>query len=218
MQTGYVRTYERIAPLYDVLDKGYEVLWKRRLRTATFAGISGTILDAGAGTGCNIPFYPHGARMVAVDASPAMLDRAQRRAARLNREVEFQVLDLTDTGLPDASFDHAVATFVFCVLPDELTLPALQELARIVKPGGTIRILDYTLSRRAAARVWMQLVAPWLQFAFAARYTARFEELLPAARLEVSESRFVFGDSVKFLAARRTDGTQDAGLPGLHPA
>lgn len=202
MQTGYVETYERIAPLYDVLDKGYEVLWKRRLRERTFAGMSGTILDAGAGTGCNIPFYPAGARVVAVDASPSMLARAEKRAAKLGRDVAFEVLDLRDTGFPDAHFDHIVATFVFCVLPEDLQRPVLREMARIVKPGGTVRILDYTQSRNAAARVWMRVVKPWMNFAFGARYTAGYENHLPHAGLRLVENRFVLGDAVKLLIAR----------------
>ncbi|KAA1057446.1 hypothetical protein FH063_001614 [Azospirillum argentinense] len=89
VQTGYVRTYERIAPLYDALDLGYEVMWKRRLRRGTFHGLSGRILDAGAGTGCNIPFYPAGVRVTAVDASQAMLARAAKRAEKLGRAVDF---------------------------------------------------------------------------------------------------------------------------------
>ena len=74
--------YERIAPLYDVLDKAYEVSWKRRLRGEVFRGSVGLVLDAGAGTGCNIPFYPRNATIVAVDNSPAMLSRAAKRAVR----------------------------------------------------------------------------------------------------------------------------------------
>jgi len=202
MQTGYVRTYERIAPLYDALDKGYEVMWKRRLRQRTFAGLSGTILDAGAGTGCNIPFYPADARMVAVDASPGMLAHAKRRAGKARREVEFEVMDLTRTSFPDGQFDHIVATFVFCVLPEELQTPVLREMRRILKPEGTLRILDYTQSQSAAARMWMRAVTPWMNFAFAARYTAGYETHLPAAGLEVVEKQLVLGDFVKLLEAR----------------
>jgi len=211
MPAGYVETYERIAPIYDVLDKGYEVLWKRRLRALTFEGTSGTILDAGAGTGCNMPFYPADARVIAVDASPSMLAYARKRAAKLGREVDLHVLDLADTGFPDASVDHIVATFVFCVLPEELMLPVLREMARIVKPCGTIRILDYTLSRNSAARLWMRAMSPWLRFAFAARYTADCQTLLPEARLDVVESQFVFGDSVKLLVARPRLTGHDSG-------
>lgn len=206
MQTGYVETYERIAPLYDFLDKGYEVLWKSRLRTLTFQGTSGAILDAGAGTGCNMPFYPRGARVTAVDASPRMLERARKRAAKMGLDVAIEVRDLTNTGLPDASFDHIVATFVFCVLPEHLIQPALTEMARILKPGGTIRILDYTESNHPAAKVWMRVVGPWLNWAFGARYNASYESVIPHTGLELVERRFVFGDSVKLLVAQPKAG------------
>lgn len=196
------KTYDRIAPLYDVLDKAYEVGWKRRLRALVFEGTSGRILDAGAGTGCNMPLYPRGARVVAVDNSAPMLARARRRAERLGLDVDIQVRDLLATGFPDGHFDHVVATFVFCVLPEGLQLDALRELRRICKPGGTVRILDYTASRKAPARMWMKVVSPWLNFAFAARYTAGYEGCVAGAGLDVVESRHVLGDVVKLLVLR----------------
>ncbi|WP_328702916.1 class I SAM-dependent methyltransferase [Arenibaculum pallidiluteum] len=196
------KTYDRIAPLYDALDFAYEVGWKRRLRSLVFAGTAGRILDAGAGTGCNMPLYPDGSEVVALDNSAAMLERAATRAARLGRSVDIRHGDLLDTGFPDGHFDHIVATFVFCVLPEPLQEPALRELARICRPGGTIRILDYTTSRRTPARIWMRAVSPWLRFAFAARYDASYESRLPAAGLETVESRHVFGDMVKLLVSR----------------
>ncbi len=196
------KTYDRIAPLYDVLDEAYEIGWKRRLRGLVFQGTSGRILDAGAGTGCNMPFYPRGAHMVAVDNSAPMLERARRRAERLGKSVDIQVKDLLDTGYPDAHFDHVVATFVFCVLPEGLQLPALAEMRRICKPGGTVRILDYTTSQKAPARMRMRVVSPWLNFAFAARYTAGYEGYVRDAGFEVKENRHALGDAVKLLVLR----------------
>ena len=55
-----VNKYERIAPIYDQIDLA-EITFKRRLRPRLFAGLSGRILDAGVGTGRNMPFYPAGA-------------------------------------------------------------------------------------------------------------------------------------------------------------
>jgi ubiquinone/menaquinone biosynthesis C-methylase UbiE len=132
-----------------------------------------------------------------------MLHRAHKRATKLGRKVDFRVLDLVDTGFPDGHFDHVVATFVFCVLPEELQAPVLAEMARIVKPSGTVRILDYTVSQSPVMRTWMRVVSPWLSFAFSARYTASYEAHLPQVGLSISESRFVFGDYVKLLIARR---------------
>jgi ubiquinone/menaquinone biosynthesis C-methylase UbiE len=199
------RKYERIAPLYDVLDKAYEVSWKRHLRNLVFRGASGRILDAGAGTGCNMPFYPAGAETIAVDNSPSMLMRARKRAAKLGRNVDIRVMDLIRTSFPDNHFDTIAATFVFCVLPEELQKPVLTEMRRICKPDGTIRILDYTLSRKAPVRMMMRVVSPWLNFAFAARYNARYESYLIDAGLEIVENRFVMGEVVKLLVLRPKD-------------
>lgn len=200
------RKYQRIAPVYDLLDAVYERSWKARLRHAAFAGLTGRVLDAGAGTGCNIPAYPAGAAVTAVDLSPAMLDRARRRAERLGRAVSFREADLTATGLPAASFDAAVATFVFCVVPEDAQGPAWVELARLVRPGGEIRVLDYARSRQPLARAWEDLMAPWLNFAFAARYTAAYDRHAVAAGLEPVEDRFVVGDVVRFLRFRVPGG------------
>ncbi len=73
--------YKRVAPLYDLLDLPFEFGRYRALRRRVFEGLSGAILDAGIGTGRNLPFYPAGATVVGIDLSPAMLARAARRRA-----------------------------------------------------------------------------------------------------------------------------------------
>jgi ubiquinone/menaquinone biosynthesis C-methylase UbiE len=101
-----------------------------------FEGLSGRVLDAGVGTGRNIPYYPRNAHVIGMDASSGMLAQAKRRADRKGSRVELLCADIQSTGFPDASFDAIVSTFVFCVLDDSQQLPALRELRRICKPGG----------------------------------------------------------------------------------
>jgi SAM-dependent methyltransferase len=119
--------YQRIAPLYDLLDFPFETMRYRHVRPLLFEGLSGRILDAGVGTGRNIAYYPRDAEVVGVDLSPAMLARADRRARQRGRTVELHQMDVTRLAFPDQSFDAAVASFLFCVLPSELQVPALQE-------------------------------------------------------------------------------------------
>jgi ubiquinone/menaquinone biosynthesis C-methylase UbiE len=71
--------YQRIAPLYDLLDLPFEYGRYRRIRRLLFQGLSGRLLEAGVGTGRNFPFYPPGGKVVGIDISPAMLARADRR-------------------------------------------------------------------------------------------------------------------------------------------
>lgn len=198
-----LRTYDRIAPLYDVMDGPYELLWKRRLRADVFRGLSGKILDAGAGTGCNIVAYPPAARVTAVDGSDAMLARARIRARSLEREMEFARMDLTALAFPDGHFDAVVATFVFMCIPPEHHLAALSELARVCAPDGEIRLLDYCLSRKPLVRFGMRAMTPWLKYVFAARYESTTESLFEQAGLVTVETRLVVGDIVKLVRLKR---------------
>ncbi len=108
------------------------------MRPQLFAGVSGIILDAGVGTGRNLPFYPEGSRVTGVDSSPGMIARARERRDKLGKNVELLEMNVLDTAFPDRHFDAIVATFLFCVLDDDQQLPALRELECVCRPGGVI--------------------------------------------------------------------------------
>jgi ubiquinone/menaquinone biosynthesis C-methylase UbiE len=194
--------YHRIAAFYDLLDLPFEVGRYRTLRPRLFEGLAGTILDAGVGTGRNMPFYPRSAKMVGIDLSPAMLARATRRRDRMGLDVNLQEMDVLRTSFPDHSFDAAVATFLFCVLPPEHQAPALRELARICKPGGEIRILEYVYSQDPFRRFVMGLWAPWVRWAYGAAFDRATEDYLAEAGLEAVETRFLYKDVIKLIVAR----------------
>jgi ubiquinone/menaquinone biosynthesis C-methylase UbiE len=198
--------YDRIAPLYDLLDAPYEFSWRARLRGRMFHGLSGRILDAGVGTGRNIRFYTSGSEMVGIDQSAAMLERARWRADTLGRAVDLRVMDLLRLDFPDGHFDAIVSTFVFCVLEDDHQLPALSEVRRVCRPGGTIRLLDYSLSRHPLGRLVMRSLEQVSRRIFSAHYSPKTEAFLDAAGLELIDRRFVFGDMVKMLELRPVDG------------
>ena len=66
------RLYQRIAPFYDILDFAGEALNQRKVRPQLLDGLRGRVLDAGIGTGRNIPYYPPNATVVGTDLSSAM--------------------------------------------------------------------------------------------------------------------------------------------------
>ena len=193
------RRYQRIAPFYDLLDLPFEVARYRRIRPLLFEGLSGRILDAGVGTGRNMPFYPIGSHVVGVDISPAMLQRAQRRIRRSPASVELKEMNVARLQFPDASFDAAVATFLFCTQPSELQVAALTELGRIVKTGGTIRLLDYTQPKRGVRRAVTRFWQPFIQWAFGASYDHLNEQCIEDAGLELANSRFVVADLIRLV-------------------
>lgn len=193
--------YSRIAPAYDLLDWPFEHFRYRPLRRMLFAGLSGDILDAGVGTGRNMDYYPRAATVTGLDVSPAMLARAEHRRDRLGLDTTLIERDIRDTGLPDGSFDAIVASFVFCVLPQEHQAAALAELARLLKPGGELRLLEYTRPSKGIRRAITRLWEPWINWAYGASYDRNVEPALPQTGFSVIESRFVVDELIKYLRA-----------------
>ena len=197
-----IERYQRIAPVYDFLDLPFEYGRYRRVRRLLFQGLSGRLLDVGVGTGRNFPFYPPGSQVVGIDISSAMLARAEPRRKSAAAEVELRQMDVTRLDIPGRTFDAAVATFLFCVLPEELQVPALKELGRVVKPGGPVRLLEYVRPRRTVRRGLARLWEPWIAWAYGASFDRRTEEHIPEAGLELTEARFVVDDLVRLMSAR----------------
>jgi ubiquinone/menaquinone biosynthesis C-methylase UbiE len=195
--------YERIAPYYDLIDLPFEWRRYRALRPLLFRGLSGRLLEAGVGTGRNLPFFAMGvSSVVGIDLSPRMLARAERRRGLSPVPIELRLMDVTSLDFANNTFDAAVSTFLFCVLPDRQQVPALHELGRVVKPGGSIRLLEYVRPRGTLRGIVSKIWEPWIAFAYGASFDRHTESHIPAAGLEVDESRYVVDDLVKLICAR----------------
>jgi ubiquinone/menaquinone biosynthesis C-methylase UbiE len=201
MVTNLAR-YQRIAPLYDLLDLPFERRRYSSLRPLLFQNLGGRLLDAGIGTGRNCPYYPAGAEVSGIDSSLAMLARARRRCPTIAEAGHLFQMDVTALQFPSSSFDGAVASFLFCVLPNDQQEPALRELDRVVKPGGLIRLLEYVrpkgMFRRAMTRLWQ----PWIAWAYGASFDRETEKHAVSAGLEIIDSRYVVDDLLRLVTLR----------------
>lgn len=197
-----LKHYQRIAPFYDLLDLPFERHRYQALRPLMFQNLGGRLLDAGIGTGRNCAFYPPEAIISGIDTSPAMLARAHRRCPTLAAGGRLYQMDVTDLAFPAAAFDAAVATFLFCVLPNDLQVPALRELGRVVKPGGLIRLLEYVRPKGTIRKMMSRIWQPWIAWAYGASFDRHTEKRVPEAGLELAESRYVVNDLVKLLTVR----------------
>lgn len=198
--TSSFHKYQRIAPYYDLLDWPFEFGRYRRLRPLMVTNLSGRVLEAGVGTGRNLPYYPAGTDIIGIDLSPAMLMRARRR--RNSAHVELREMDVTRLDFSDRSFDAVVASFLFCVLPDEVQPKALSELGRVVKAGGMIRLLEYVRPRNPIRRAIAGIWEPWMRWAFNAGFDRHTESHAAAVGLTVTESRFVVDDLIRMIEIR----------------
>ena len=110
----------------------------------------GEVLEVAVGTGRNLPFYPEGTRLTGVDWSPAMLGIARRRAAGLGREADLRQGDAQALDFPDSSFDTVLCALGLCAIPDDRR--AVTEMARVLRPGGRLLLVDHVAASAAALR------------------------------------------------------------------
>lgn len=199
---GKQRTYDRIARLYDIIDLPFEQVRYKPLRRVLFDGMSGSLLDAGVGTGRNFPFYPEGSTVTGIDISPAMLRRARRRKHKHHTTVTLRQMNVMAMDFADDSFDGIISTFLFCVLEPEHQQPALEELRRVCRPDGAIRILEYAVSKKPLQRFTMKLWAPWVRTLYGAAFDRHTEQYLDAAGLDLVEKKFLYKDIIKLLIVR----------------
>jgi len=134
--------------------------WRKRFWEIVQGELSrgSRLLEVGVGTGKNIPYWPQEIQFTAIDLTPGMVPRARQRAVKLGVEAEIMEGDAQSLEFADDSFDAAAATFVFCSVPDPVL--GLQELARVVRPGGSIFLMEHVRSTDPLMGKLMDLVNP----------------------------------------------------------
>ena len=163
MVTPTQKPYTTIASWYDILDTYWEKRRYHQARALMWAMVKGKrILDAGVGTGRNIPFYPKTAAVDSIDLSKRMLEQAKARAVHLKVYPHFSRMDISKLRYPSRTFDTVVSTFVLCVLTPDKEEEAVKELHRVLKKGGRLILLDYTYSnhtlRKAIQKAFLPLI------------------------------------------------------------
>ncbi len=161
VETDRVRgIYDAMAPRYDRMIAVAEKLLFRDGRQWACAQATGQVLEVAVGTGRNLACYPADVHLTGVELSLSMLAQAQSRAQTLHRAVELRPGDAQHLSFPDASFDTVVATLALCSIPDERA--AVAEMARVLRPGGRLVLLDHVASPVRPVRAVQRLLDPLL--------------------------------------------------------
>jgi phosphatidylethanolamine/phosphatidyl-N-methylethanolamine N-methyltransferase len=153
------QAYDRWAPIYDLVFGG--VFSKgRRAAIAATNSIGGRVLEVGVGTGISLPQYAPHVRIFGTDISEAMLRKARARVSELHlKNVEgLAVMDAEKLELPDCSFDVVMAQYVVTAVPNPEA--ALDEFARVLRPGGELIILTRVSADAGMRRFIEQRLQP----------------------------------------------------------
>lgn len=201
--TAEVRdSYDRIAPVYDLMTGLFEIASFRRWRRLLWSKVgAGRILEVGVGTGANIRYYPRQAEIVAVDLSEGMLTRARAKADREGVRVQFQRMDAQSLQFADDSFDTVVATLVFCSVPDPVL--GLKELKRVCKAGGKVFLLEHMLSDNPFLAALMDRANPLVARMGGENINRRTVENVAASGLTVERATGGWAGIVKLIEARK---------------
>jgi phosphatidylethanolamine/phosphatidyl-N-methylethanolamine N-methyltransferase len=188
------QAYDRWAPIYDLVFGGVFSKGRRAAIHATNK-IGGRVLEVGVGTGISLPLYGPNVRIFGTDISEAMLRKANQRVAELHlKNVEgLAVMDAEKLEFPDNSFDVVMAQYVVTAVPNPEV--ALDEFARVLRPGGELIILTRVSADAGMRRFVEQSLQPVvcrLGFRTAEFGWSRYTKWLAGAKgMELVERRLI---------------------------
>jgi ubiquinone/menaquinone biosynthesis C-methylase UbiE len=138
-------------------------------RQKLLAPAEGRVLEVGAGTGFNLPYYPDGvSEVVVTDPLDGMLKRARKRAEATGREISTERTPAESLPFEDGSFDTVVASLVLCSVDDQDR--SLAEIRRVLKPGGRYLFMEHVRSEDPAlARKQDRYAGLWKAVCFGCR-------------------------------------------------
>ncbi|MFM7334837.1 MAG: class I SAM-dependent methyltransferase [Tabrizicola sp.] len=199
------KSYRRWAPVYDLtfgrITQGGRVLAAEHVNAQ-----GGVVLEVGIGTGLALDFYAPDVRITGIDLSAEMLREAQVRAQKrgLKNLAGLYEMDARALAFPDASFDHVAAMHIMSVVPEPERV--LDEMARVVRPGGSVMIANHFAGRAEGWSFVERLAAP---LANLLGWHSDFDigRVMGHPKLRLEESRQVrpFG-LMTFLRFRRVEG------------
>jgi ubiquinone/menaquinone biosynthesis C-methylase UbiE len=128
-------------------------------RQEILAQVQGEVLEIGFGTGLNLPYYPKQIQKITtVDVNPGVNQLAQKRIQESSIAVDNRVLNGEQLPMADSTFDSVVSTWTLCSIAN--VDQAIQEIYRVLKPGGRFFFIEHGLSEDPGIQIWQHRLNP----------------------------------------------------------
>jgi len=177
------------ATIYDPFMRSTEAACFAQWRADLLAHARGAVLEVGAGTGANLPFYPPGIDQLQLTEPDGNMLAWLERKMSSSRVPHAQAQKATADALPfeDATFDTVVSTLVLCSVPD--VARTLREVRRVLRPGGRLLFLEHVAAEDRPARLaWQRRVEPfWTRLSGNCHLTRRTGELIRQAGFVIEQ-------------------------------
>jgi len=174
--------------LPHLIDLGMRNQETVRLRAAWIPQARGQVLEIGIGSGLNLPYYSlEVLRVYGVDPSIELQRMARKRVALARFPVEFFAQSAEEPlPLPAGSMDTVVVTWALCSIPN--VPEALQQMRRVLKPGGLLIFLEHGRSPDPRVVAWQDRLTPlWKRFSGGCHLNRKIDDLIAAAGFQITE-------------------------------
>ncbi|MEK6776575.1 MAG: methyltransferase domain-containing protein [bacterium] len=188
--------YNIVAFFYDILDYPWERQY-RFWRPKLLNDVRNRVLEMGVGTGRNLKYYHPTVQLTGIDISEQMLFRAERRSKTAACSIGLYKEDATVMALiPSSHYDWLISFFLCCVMPDRLQPFAIEQVGRVLKPGGRFRLLEMVYSKDPKLRKRQDFFAPFVERVYGARFDRNTLGYLDKSEnLKVTNTYFIKEDT-----------------------
>ena len=191
--------WDKAASSFDLMSGNGEMKRWLPFKTQLFSHMQpGKILFASLGTGLDIPAFPPGMSITAIDISPEMLKRARPRTDAYPGEIKAELVDIHEMPYPEGHFDQVFTSCTFCSVPEPVV--ALRSLNRVLKPGGRLYMFEHTGSRYFPFKYMMDVMTI-ITRKIGPELNRATVDNVKAAGFEVTEVNNLFLDVVKTITA-----------------
>jgi ubiquinone/menaquinone biosynthesis C-methylase UbiE len=193
------KKWDRASANFDLMaGYGPEKRWEP-VKRALFSKMGdGPILFLAIGTGLDVRFFPPNRKILGIDISDGMIEKARSRVEAYDGQIELRQMDVHEMPFENGHFDQVFTSCTFCSVPRPVE--GLEALRRVLKPGGELHMFEHTGSRYFPFRIMMNAMTT-LSKRFGPEMNRPTVENVKAAGFQLSAVQHVYLDVVKMISA-----------------
>ncbi|MCD7033625.1 class I SAM-dependent methyltransferase [Metabacillus sp. GX 13764] len=180
-----IKKFNKQADTYDrIREKQYQGKWRKALLEEAH----GAVLEAAIGAGGNYPYYRQEAikKIIGVDFSPKMLEKAKDADEQYSLPVELIESDINQLKFEEDQFDTIVSTLSLCGYPNPKE--TLESWAKWCKPNGSILLLEHGISSNPFFSILQRTLDPFAVRAVGCHQNRNFKEIISRSPLEIKKA------------------------------